>query len=190
MMESLEPLARIPGVRLAALVTDDGVPVAVPGWGRGGKAAEKNGTRGTRADMVDEVDGLAAVAVGWLDELAGAGAALTWGAPDRVIMRAARGTLVLLRTSGAVLVTVIEAGLDPDEMKLPMDGVAARIQRMLRHMGSGTDADSTDRTSETPTTTVDDSKSPEAPLPAPGEAEADGDSPTRIAGHGADTTGR
>ena len=190
MMEALEPLARVPGVRLAALVTDDGVPVAVPGWGRGAGKAEKTGTRGMRADMVDEVDGLAAVAVGWLDELAGAGAALTWGAPDRVIMRAARGTLILLRTSGAVLVTVVEAGLDPDDMKLPMDGVAARIQRMLRHMGSGVDAAPTGHTSEPPATLADDSRSPQAPLPVHGEDRLGGDSPTGIKGHGADTTGR
>jgi predicted regulator of Ras-like GTPase activity (Roadblock/LC7/MglB family) len=134
----LEALAKVPGVRFTALVTEDGVPVAVPGRPRGLDLAKH--TKGTDG-AVDEIDGCAAVSVGWLDEVTRLVAALSWDSPHRVTLKAARGTMILLRTSGAVLVAVLEAGLDPEELKLSMDGVSARIQRVLRGMNRNSASD-------------------------------------------------
>ena len=52
------------------------------------------------------------------------------------MLRAAHGTLLMLPAAGAVLVVVLEGGLGPEQLWLPMEGAAARIQRHLRGMGS------------------------------------------------------
>ena len=134
MIEVLDPLASQPGVILAALISDDGVPVAVPGT--------KVDAAGADGGALGDADALAAMCAGWLDELTESMSLLSCDAPRRVVMRAARGSLLLLRTSGAVLLVVLEPGLGPDELWLPMEGVAARIQRILRGMGEATATDS------------------------------------------------
>lgn len=127
MKSTLEPLAQLPGVRLVALVSHDGVPVAVPGM-----AAEGGEDAG---QALRDVEALAALSAGWVGELTGSLALLSCEAPQRVTLRAARGTLLVLRTQAALLLVVLEAGLGPDEVWLPMEGVAARIQRSLNGMG-------------------------------------------------------
>lgn len=135
MIEVLEPLALQPGVLFASLVSTDGVPVAVPG------------TRAMRSEehaLFRDAEAMAALTAGWLDELSSSLGLLSCDAPRRVVLRAARGTLLLLRTSGAVLLVMIEVGLGPDELWLPMEGVAARIQRILRGMGETSVAEQLD----------------------------------------------
>lgn len=127
MIETLEPLARVPGVRLAALITPDGVPVAVPGVD-----AEHDETV---AEREVDVDAIAAVASQWLAEVGRTVGALTWPAPARVVLAAARGTLVLMQSPGSVLVVLADAGIDHEELRLQMEGAAARIGRSLRSMG-------------------------------------------------------
>lgn len=134
MIEVLDPLAQQPGVILAALVSSDGVPVAVPGMRRTG-SEEQQGSFG-------DPEALAALSAGWLNDLTGSLGLLSCDSPRRVVLRAARGTLLLLRTAGSVLLVMLEAGLGPDELWLPMEGVAARIQRILRGMGEPAPKDS------------------------------------------------
>ena len=128
MIEVLEPLTQQPGVLLAALVSSDGVPVAAPGSRGMRKGSAEHASFG-------DPEALAALSAGWLDQLTTSVGLLSCNSPRRVVLRAARGTLLLLRTSGAVLLVVLEAGLGPDELWLPMEGVVARIQRLLRGMG-------------------------------------------------------
>jgi len=144
-IEVLDPLVIQPGVLLAALISDDGVPVAVPGM--------KSDVDGMECGAFGDSEALAAICAGWIDELSQSVALLSCDAPRRVVLRAARGTLLLLRTSGAVLLVVLEPGLGPDELWLPMEGVAARIQRILRGMG------------ETPVSEVVGEHEPPSPLP-------------------------
>ena len=136
MIEIIEPLARVPGVRMAALVTEDGVPVAVPGR----HAAEAGLSAGAALDE----NALAALSAGWLAELTRAVGGLSWGSPRRVVLRAARGTLLILRASGAVLLVVLEGGLGPEELWLPMEGVAARIRRVVRGIKNAREWEPTD----------------------------------------------
>lgn len=125
MNEILEPLARTPGVRFVGLVTVDGVPIAVPG-----RASE------VKPEELDhDIEALSAIATAWLDDVSRTLGALSWDAPRRLVMRAARGTLVLLGTKGAVLAALLDYGVGPEEVRLAMDGAVARIQRMLRGMG-------------------------------------------------------
>jgi predicted regulator of Ras-like GTPase activity (Roadblock/LC7/MglB family) len=130
--EILEPLARTPGVRFVGLVTTDGVPIAVPG-----RAASL-----APGEDEHDVTALAAIATAWLDEVTRMVGALSWDAPRRLVMRAARGTLVLLGTRGAVLAALLDSGVGPEELRVAMDGAVARIQRTVRGMGRD-DADST-----------------------------------------------
>jgi predicted regulator of Ras-like GTPase activity (Roadblock/LC7/MglB family) len=117
-------------------------------------------------------DALAALSAGWLDELSTSVGLLSCDAPRRVVLRAARGTLLLLRTSGAVLLVVLEAGLGPDELWLPMEGVVARIQRILRGMGESNAHELEDLQPPSPLP----KREPDRELPMSGnQAASDGD---------------
>jgi predicted regulator of Ras-like GTPase activity (Roadblock/LC7/MglB family) len=129
MMDALEPLAAIPGVRLALLVSPDGVPVIV----RGKVAAPKGGEACTVDENADSLSGLAS---GWLQGLTASVAPLGWTAPARVVMHAARGTLVMLHAPGSVLLVVLDPGGSAEELRLPMEAAVARMQRILRSRSS------------------------------------------------------
>lgn len=121
MIDALESLSRSPGVRLAALVTTDGVPVAVPG-------------DESRAGDVD-VDAVAAVASHWLDELGRTLGGLTMAAPTHAVLSAARGTLLLMHSPGSVLIALADPSVDRVELRLQMEAAVARIGRSLRSLG-------------------------------------------------------
>lgn len=126
MKDALEPLAAIPGVRVALLVSPDGVPVIVRG-----KVASPDGHKFSTA--VDEnADSLSGLAAGWLQGLTASIAPLGWGPPARVVMRAARGTLVMLHAPGSVLLVVLDPGGSAEELRLPMEAAVARMHRILR----------------------------------------------------------
>jgi predicted regulator of Ras-like GTPase activity (Roadblock/LC7/MglB family) len=133
MIRVLEPLAQIPGVRMALLVAPDGVPVVVRG-----KAAEIDAdAEGPDSILSGETaDSLAALATGWLGELSRLVAPLSWDAPQRVVLRAARGTLVMVNAPASVLLVILDRGMAPEELRLPMEATVARMQRILRSMGS------------------------------------------------------
>jgi predicted regulator of Ras-like GTPase activity (Roadblock/LC7/MglB family) len=139
MMRVLEPLARIAGVRMALLVAPDGVPVIVRGTSTEAleppEAADEDGvTLGT----ADTAESLSALATGWLGELSRAIAPLTWNAPERVVMTAARGTIVMVPAPGAVLLVILDRGASPEELRLPMEATVARMHRVLRSLHGDT----------------------------------------------------
>jgi len=145
----LEPLARIPGVRTAALITNDGVPITVQG-----RAAPRGGGE------AGELDALAALAAGWVGEINRATAPLAWDAPRHLVLRAVRGTLVAMQAPGALLVVVLESGASAEELRLPMEAAVGRMLRHLRHpVGAKSSAarENTEPSSE---------GEPQAPLPA------------------------
>ena len=162
MIEVLEPLTQQPGVLLAALISSDGVPVAMPG-------ARANHDGAAEHARFGDSEALAALSAGWLDELASSVGLLSCDAPRRVVLRAARGTLLLLRTSGAVLLVVLEAGLGPDELWLPMEGAVARIQRILRGMGQSSRSNESDDSSEPPSLLPGREEEAECELPTSGQ---------------------
>ncbi len=131
MKEVLEPLSLLPGVRVVALVTHDGVPVAVPGT----EANPGETSSDEAAVAYSDADALSALSIGLLDELARGIGLIAGASPRRVVLKAARGTLIMLPSPAAVLLVVLKAGLNPEELRLPMEGAAARIHRSLRGMG-------------------------------------------------------
>jgi len=112
----LEPLSRLPGVEFVLLISHDGVPIAHAG--------------GTSESAREE--SLAALAASWLNDVTHAVAPLGWHAPERVCLRAARGTLVLRRSESACLVVRLGRETSPEDVRLSMDGTLARIER-ARH---------------------------------------------------------
>ncbi len=127
MKKILEPLAQTPGVRMALLVAHDGVPVVVQ------NASDKAPDGSPEASLAGETaDSLAALAAGWLSELERSIGPLSWGSPRRVVLRAARGSIVMTHAPGALLLTIIDERVSPDEMRLPMEAAVARMERLLR----------------------------------------------------------
>ena len=131
MMDALEPLTAIPGVRVAVLVSPDGVPVIVRGKASGG------GQESPRV-LEESADSLAGLAAGWLQGLTSSIAPLGWSAPTRVVMRAARGTLVMLHAPDSVLLVVLDLGGSAEELRLPMEAAVARMNRILPGRGPAT----------------------------------------------------
>ena len=127
MKNILEPLAVMPGVRTAALVTPDGVPMCVHG------ARAANGEQRDEG-RPEDLHALAGLATGWMGEISRAVAPLSWDAPRRLVLRAARGTLVIVQAPGALLIVVFEGGMQPEELRLPMDVAVQRMQRHLRSL--------------------------------------------------------
>lgn len=137
MRHVLEPLAKIPGVRVAMLVTPDGLPIVIHGERRAGRRENKDGLGRRRSDFgiqsSDDMNAWAALGTTWLRELGRTTAPLSWSAPTRVILAAARGTLILLQGPGALLLVVLDAGTSAEDLRLPMDGAIARLQRQNRN---------------------------------------------------------
>jgi predicted regulator of Ras-like GTPase activity (Roadblock/LC7/MglB family) len=143
----IEPLTRIPGVRTAALLSKDGVLIAMhrssdasPG---GAKLPSRSGDAAPAGDASLDPNALAGLATGWISEISRAVAPLSWQPPTHIVLRAARGTMIIADAPGAVLCIVLESGMQPEELRLPMEVTVARMQRHLRDMGqrSGGTAD-------------------------------------------------
>ncbi len=113
MIAFLESLSRLPGVEFVLLISNDGVPIAHAG--------------GTDESAREE--SLAALAASWLNDVGQAVAPLGWHAPERICLRAARGTLVLRHSPSASLVVCLGRETSPEDVRLPMDGTLARIER-------------------------------------------------------------
>jgi predicted regulator of Ras-like GTPase activity (Roadblock/LC7/MglB family) len=122
MKAALGPLAALQGVHLAMLVSQDGVPIVVRGETRqsGGK------------ERIEDAEVLAALAAGWIADLARATAPISWAAPRHIVLRASRGTLIALQVPRALLVVVLGGGMQPAELRLPMEAAVARLQRSLK----------------------------------------------------------
>ena len=126
MIEILEPISSIPGVRMAGLVTNDGVPIVAPGT----STEEAN-----QANATIDIQAMSAFAVQYFDELSRLTGELTWGRPNSVVVRGARGTLIVRTIRGGVLLALLDSGVSADQLRLPMDGAAMRIARVLSSMG-------------------------------------------------------
>jgi predicted regulator of Ras-like GTPase activity (Roadblock/LC7/MglB family) len=123
MKQVLEPLSSIPGVRVAVLVTSDGVPVIVRG-----RASERLASDG----IEETAESLSALAAGWLNSVSRAVAPLSWLPPERLVLRATRGAIVMLQAPNSVLLVLLDGGARPEDLRLPMKGAVARLQRLLR----------------------------------------------------------
>lgn len=138
MKQFLETLARIPGVRMTALATPDGVPIwhlALSPDARRPQPAPAEGDPESAHGL--DVQAISALATNWVVEVGRCCAPLSWDTPRRLVLRAARGTLLVQEAPGALLVVLLEGGVRPEDLRLPMDSVVARLQRHLRSLEAG-----------------------------------------------------
>jgi len=129
MIAALESLAGQPGVELAMLSTVDGVPIASQGIRSDGSQLPHGGAELTAAND----DALAAMALSWLGELESSSSPLGWGDAGRMLLRCARGSLVMQRCRGAVLVVLLAPGVSSEELRLSMTSTVSRIERGNRN---------------------------------------------------------
>ena len=128
----LEPLALVPGVRMTAVIGFDGVPVAsMPGCRMRGE----NGSATAALDSDEGLHSFSALASSWMSDLARSLGQLAWNAPERAVLVATHGAMVLQRGPGAILLVVLEHGTSPEELRVPMDGALGRMRRLLRGLG-------------------------------------------------------
>ena len=151
MKRVLDPLTHVPGVRRAMLISRDGVPITHM------TNSDQLGRVDPRpwADSSEDVSAFAGMAAGLLAGIERSVDPLSWDAPSRIVMRAARGTLILLRTERATLTVELVRGMSPEELRLPMESVVARLQRVLAR----------DSNSNVAAPTVEDIDGPPGPLP-------------------------
>jgi predicted regulator of Ras-like GTPase activity (Roadblock/LC7/MglB family) len=129
----LETLARIPGVRMTVLATPDGVPIWQLSFADDPRAAQPPPAESDPETSHGlDVNALSALATNWVVEIGRCCAPLSWDTPRRFVLRAARGTLLVQEAPGATLVVLLEGGVRPEDLRLPMDSVVARLQRHLR----------------------------------------------------------
>ncbi len=133
MKQFLETLARIPGVRMTALATPDGVPIWHLSFANESRVAQPAPAEGDSEGAQGlDVHALCALATNWIGEIGRCCAPLSWDTPRRFVLRAARGTLLVQEAPGAMLVALLEGGVRPEDLRLPMDSVVARVQRHMR----------------------------------------------------------
>jgi predicted regulator of Ras-like GTPase activity (Roadblock/LC7/MglB family) len=124
--EVLDPLCAIPGVRCVVLATPDGVPIA-----RRGELESVTGDDDARKDA-DDGSAVAGLVTGWLNALTPSLGLVSWETPQRVVLRASRGTLVVRRAPNAILIVVLEPGVRAEELRLPLEGAVNRLHRIAR----------------------------------------------------------
>jgi predicted regulator of Ras-like GTPase activity (Roadblock/LC7/MglB family) len=126
MKDSIAPLATLPGVTLAMLVSQDGVPIVVRGEHRG------DSTDTFKDAHLEDADALAGLAAGWIADVTRASAPISWNAPRYLVLRAARGSLLAMQVPRALLVVVLGSGMRPADFRLAMESAAGRVERSLR----------------------------------------------------------
>ena len=137
MREVIEPLTQVAGVRHAAVVSGDGVPVAVlERDGRAGEFIDRSFDDGAKlsGQRIDAMS-FGALAAGWQDELGRSIGQLSWDAPWRIVLVATQGTLILQQGPGAVVLVVLDPGTPPESLAIPLDSAVARMERLLRSLG-------------------------------------------------------
>lgn len=133
MKRVLDPLAHVPGVRRALLISRDGVPITHLD---GGAAAEAGGST-SWAVSSEDLSAFAGMATGLMAEIHRAVDPLSWGMPQRIVLRAARGTLILVGTQRVTLAVELERGMAAEELRLPMESTIARLRRALERSAPG-----------------------------------------------------
>lgn len=123
MIRTLDPLKHIPGVRRAMLFSHDGVPIVhISPQERGREDRQLT-------DTTEDLSAFAGMASALLNDVRRSVDPMSWGAPTRVVLAAARGTIILLTTQRLSISVELDRGMAPEELRLPMEAVVARLAR-------------------------------------------------------------
>lgn len=169
MIAAIEPLTELPGVQVVMMVTEDGVPIAIPGRRKGEGEDELRVEGSDSGGRLGRDDAVAAVATSWLREIRQAVGLVSWNEPGRVVLKGERGTLVLQRARGAVLLLILARGLAAEEVRLSMDAAIARIERGLNQTNRGSASETSEPTNDPLPGAIP--KQPGSPRPSGEQAE-------------------
>jgi predicted regulator of Ras-like GTPase activity (Roadblock/LC7/MglB family) len=139
MRDVLDSVTGQPGVRVAAIFSNDGLALCI---------LEADAATGAWLDITscaapsdaaerDRVDAtsIVAFAASWVDDLARTSGCVGWEFEKRFSMVASEGSLVIQLGPGANVLAVLEPEVDPGSVSLPMEVAVERLQRLLREMG-------------------------------------------------------
>jgi len=138
MHDVLHPLTLQPGVRLAAVISGDGVPVCVLERSSSGKSDFVDCTTSSQPTLEGQrIDpaSLVALAASWVDDLMRAGGQIAWEIPKRFVLAASQGTLVVQQGPNAHVMIVLETTVAPEDFVLPLEAAVERLHRLLRDLG-------------------------------------------------------
>lgn len=138
MHDVLQPLTQQPGVKQAAVISSDGVPVCVLE-----RASSKSGefvdcTNSSQTSLEGQrIDpaSLVALAASWVDDVMRAGGQIAWELPKRFVLCASQGTLVVQQGPNAHVMVVIDPSMSAEAFAFPLEAAVERLHRLLRDLG-------------------------------------------------------
>lgn len=138
MHDVLQPLTLQPGVKQAAVISADGVPVCVlerssfmSGEFVDCTNSSQTSLEGQRIDPAS----LVALAASWVDDVMRAGGQIAWELPKRFVLCASQGTLIVQQGPNAHVMVVVEPSVSPQTFALPLEASVERLHRLLRDLG-------------------------------------------------------
>ncbi len=137
MQEILRPLTLQPGVRLAAVISEDGVPVCVLERSPldGGQFVDcTNSSQPSLEGQRIDPASLVALAASWVDDVMRAGGQIAWELPKRFVLSASQGTLVVQQGPNAHVMIVVEQSMPSETYALPLEAAVEHLHRLLRDL--------------------------------------------------------
>lgn len=138
MHDVLHPLTLQPGIRQAAVISSDGVPVCVLERPTSGAGEFVDCTTSSQPDLEGQrIDpaSLAALAASWVDDLVRSGGQFAWEVPKRFVLVASQATLMVEQGPNAHVMVVLEPSVAPEAMELPLHTAVERLHRLLTDLG-------------------------------------------------------
>ena len=139
MKDVLDSVTSQQGVRLAAIFSNEGVPLCIleADSSAGGWVDITTGSTVAIDAGRQQVDAasIVAFAASWVEDLARTSGGAGWDFEKRFSMIATEGALVVQLGPGANVLAVLEPGADPQSVHFPMDVAVERLHRLLRERG-------------------------------------------------------
>ncbi|MDG1050507.1 MAG: hypothetical protein P8R46_09905 [Planctomycetota bacterium] len=139
MRDVLESVTSLEGVRLAAVLGRDGLPLCVleegPRPGEWVDATAGGPPSGALRPGESDSSSLVAFAASWVDDLSRTSEGVGWEFEKRFTLVGSEGALVVQLGPGANVLAVLGPDVTPESVALPMDVSVERLQRLLREMG-------------------------------------------------------
>ena len=138
MQQILSEITQLPGVKQAAVISSDGVPVCVleRAGGVGAEFIDCTSSSQTSLDgqRIDPAS-LVALAASWVDDVMRAGSQIALELPKRFVLAASQGSLVVQQGPNAHVMVVLDPGTSTDLVSLPLEVAVERLHKLLRDLG-------------------------------------------------------
>lgn len=138
MQEVLSGLTQLPGVKQAAVISSDGVPVCVleRSSSKSGEFVDcTNSSQPSLEGQRIDPASLVALAASWVDDVMRAGGQIAWELPKRFVLAASQGSLVVQQGPNAHVMVVVEPGTSTDLVSLPLEVAVEQLHKLLRDLG-------------------------------------------------------